>query len=271
VGTKVSSVLKHKGHDVVTVAPQRTVEWVVKVLTQNRIGAVPVINEQCQLIGIISERDIIAGMSEHSDAVLTLAADQTLISMCFRWRHNQAGCFLSYYQSCFRPSGTLACLLLDCGGSNTEVPLFLGIPWANTTINSVKSDLDILRLSATLLLISDDKVLADLAPRIVKPPWKLVRQDADRYVSDRMLAEPNVRLVVLDDQGVDENDRGWLLVQIRKRFSGAPLLYVAGIQSDSNERLARRNGAQYYISKPLSPERFGHALESFLRTQQVKG
>ena len=56
MGTTVSSVLKHKGHDVVTVAPQQTVTWVVKVLAQNRIGAVPVINEEGQLIGIISER-----------------------------------------------------------------------------------------------------------------------------------------------------------------------------------------------------------------------
>ena len=53
MGTKVSPVLKHKGHDFVTVAPQQTVAWVVKVLTQNRIGAVPVINVEGQLIGII--------------------------------------------------------------------------------------------------------------------------------------------------------------------------------------------------------------------------
>jgi CBS domain-containing protein len=78
MGTKVSSVLKHKGHDVVTVAPQQTVAWVVKVLAQNRIGAVPVINEEGQLIGIISERDIIRGMSEHADAVLALAVDQLM-------------------------------------------------------------------------------------------------------------------------------------------------------------------------------------------------
>jgi CBS domain-containing protein len=48
------------------------------VLVQNRIGAVPVINQQGQLIGIISERDIIRGMSEHADAVLALAADQLM-------------------------------------------------------------------------------------------------------------------------------------------------------------------------------------------------
>jgi CBS domain-containing protein len=78
MGTKVSSVLKHKGHDVVTVAPQQTIAWVVKVLTENRIGAVPVINDEGQIIGIISERDIIRGMSEHADAVLTLAADRLM-------------------------------------------------------------------------------------------------------------------------------------------------------------------------------------------------
>jgi len=30
MGTTVSSVLKHKGHDVVTVAPHQTVTWVVE-------------------------------------------------------------------------------------------------------------------------------------------------------------------------------------------------------------------------------------------------
>jgi len=78
MGTKVSSVLKHKGHDVVTVAPQQTVERVVKVLAENRIGAVPVINKEGQLIGIISERDIIRGMAEHGNAVLRHPADQLM-------------------------------------------------------------------------------------------------------------------------------------------------------------------------------------------------
>jgi len=78
MGTKVSSVLKHKGYDVVTVAPHQTIGSVVKVLTQNRIGAAPVINEEGHLIGIISERDIIRGMSEHADAVLTLPAEHLM-------------------------------------------------------------------------------------------------------------------------------------------------------------------------------------------------
>jgi CBS domain-containing protein len=78
MGTNVSAVLKHKGRFVVTVAPQQTVASVVKVLTENQIGAAPVINEQGQLIGIISERDIIRAMSVHADAVLTLPAEHLM-------------------------------------------------------------------------------------------------------------------------------------------------------------------------------------------------
>ena len=90
-------------------------------------------------------------------------------------------------------------------------------------------------------------------------------------MSREVFAQPNVRLVVLDDQAVEENDRGWLLAQIRKHFSGNSLLYIAGSQSDANEKRARTNGAHYYISKPLSFERLRYVLQSFLQVQQVKG
>jgi hypothetical protein len=83
------------------------------------------------------------------------------------------------------------------------------------------------------------------------------------------LAQPNLRLAILDDQAVDENDRGRLLAQLRRHFSGIPLLYVANIASDSNEKRARANGAHYYVSKPLSFDRFGQVLESFLQAQQM--
>lgn len=78
MGTQVSSVLQHKGREVVTVTPAQTVRAVAKVLAQHRIGAVPVVNEDGHLLGIISERDIVRGISEHDDAVLTLTAGQLM-------------------------------------------------------------------------------------------------------------------------------------------------------------------------------------------------
>jgi response regulator of citrate/malate metabolism len=123
----------------------------------------------------------------------------------------------------------------------------------------------------TLLLLSDDEALKDLVSGIVKQPWKLVRQRAARDMSRKMFTQPHVGLVIFDDQVVEENDRNWLLAEIRKYFSDASLLYVAGSQSDSNEKRARTNGAQYYVSKPLSLERFGQVLQSFLQAQNAKG
>ena len=128
-----------------------------------------------------------------------------------------------------------------------------------------------MRPSPTLLLLSDDEALTDLVSGIVKQPWKLVRQGAARDMNRKMFTLPHVRLVIFDDQVVEENDRNWLLAEIRKYFSGAALLYVAGSQSDYNEKRARTNGAQYYVSKPLSLERFGHVLQSFLKSQNAKG
>ena len=127
------------------------------------------------------------------------------------------------------------------------------------------------RLAPSILLLSDDEALVDLVRRIVKAPWKLVRHGADKFMTREVLAQPNVRLAILDDQAVEESDRGRLLAQIRKHFSGISLLYVAGNQTDGNEKRARTNGAQYYVSKPLSLERFGQVLQSFLQAQQVKG
>jgi len=120
-----------------------------------------------------------------------------------------------------------------------------------------------------VLLLSDDEELAGVVQGIVQQPLSLVRQGVDANLSE-VFAQPNVRLIILDDQAIEENDRGRLLEQIRKYFPGNCLLYVAGSQSEANEKRARTNGAHYYVSKPLSLELFGRVLHSFLQAPQVR-
>jgi response regulator of citrate/malate metabolism len=133
------------------------------------------------------------------------------------------------------------------------------------------------RLSPTLLLLSADEMLADLVRGVVKPPWQIAHpnlETAHPHPEKSQLlsfSPPNVRLVIVDDQAIEDYHLDKLLVKIRKQFSGAPLLYVADRQSDDNERRARSNGAHYYISKPLPTERFAQVLTSFLRVEQIKG
>ena len=139
----------------------------------------------------------------------------------------------------------------------------------NGARSAVKSEPKGMRRPPTLLLLSDDEALAALVRGIVARPWVLVHHKSEGYLRHDGLPQQNVRLVILDDQAVEETDRGWMLAQIRKRLSGTPLLYVAASQSDANERRARTNGAHYYISKPVSVDQFRHVLKSFLQAQRT--
>jgi CBS domain-containing protein len=75
---KVADVLQQKGYRVITVAPAQTVAAAVEVLTRNRIGAAPVTNEAGELIGIISERDVVRGIAENGSGVLAHTVEQLM-------------------------------------------------------------------------------------------------------------------------------------------------------------------------------------------------
>ncbi|HTQ23969.1 MAG TPA: CBS domain-containing protein [Candidatus Binataceae bacterium] len=78
MATKVSAVLEIKGHNVVTVAPRDTVATLVRVLSENRIGAAPVVNEDGRLVGIVSERDVIRGIARHAETVTALPVERLM-------------------------------------------------------------------------------------------------------------------------------------------------------------------------------------------------
>jgi DNA-binding response OmpR family regulator len=118
-----------------------------------------------------------------------------------------------------------------------------------------------------LLLLSADPSLAELVSKVVSTPWKVIQQ-RDACASREQLAGPDVRLIVLDDEGVKESDRGWLLAQIRRYLPHAPLLYIATWHDDGIERCARSRGAHYYVSKPVPIMQFGRVLQSFLQAQK---
>lgn len=74
----VAAILKHKGHDVAHVAATATIAEVSKTLTARRIGALLVMDAADQLLGIISERDIVRCLSEHGARVLDMTAGQLM-------------------------------------------------------------------------------------------------------------------------------------------------------------------------------------------------
>ena len=76
--TTVAAILKHKGYRVTTVDPARPIAGVVDVLAEHRIGAVLVVDSAEQLLGIVSERDIVRSLAGNGARTLEMTAGQLM-------------------------------------------------------------------------------------------------------------------------------------------------------------------------------------------------
>lgn len=74
----VAAILKHKGNEVARVPPSATVAEVAKRLREKRIGAILVLDAADQLLGIVSERDIVSNLAEHGALTLEMTASQIM-------------------------------------------------------------------------------------------------------------------------------------------------------------------------------------------------
>ncbi|HEX3349962.1 MAG TPA: CBS domain-containing protein [Acetobacteraceae bacterium] len=74
----VAAILRHKGFEISAVQPTTTVSEVARILTDRRIGAVLVQDAADQLLGIVSERDIIHALSGNGARALEMTAGQLM-------------------------------------------------------------------------------------------------------------------------------------------------------------------------------------------------
>ena len=72
---KVSTVLATKKSQIISIAPQQTVADAVELYRQHNIGALVVLNEKKQVVGILSERDIIRRLGDLPDILHTQVAE----------------------------------------------------------------------------------------------------------------------------------------------------------------------------------------------------
>ena len=66
----VAQILADKGHEVVTAEPEWSVARIAAMLSGQRIGAMPVSSPRGALVGIVSERDVVAALALHGRDVL---------------------------------------------------------------------------------------------------------------------------------------------------------------------------------------------------------
>ena len=74
----LENILRLKGGDVASVAPDATIAAVAELLTQRRIGAAIVCDGAHRLVGIVSERDIVRSLARHGGRVLQMTAEQLM-------------------------------------------------------------------------------------------------------------------------------------------------------------------------------------------------
>ena len=70
----VKAILETKGHAVVTLGPNDKLSEAIRLLSENRIGALVVTNGDRKIVGILSERDIVRCMAAEGASAL----DQTV-------------------------------------------------------------------------------------------------------------------------------------------------------------------------------------------------
>ena len=79
----VEHILAAKGHEVVTIEPERTLLETAPLLDEKRIGAVVVSNADHPVLGIISERDIARAVAQGGAAVLDEPVSQHMTAKLF--------------------------------------------------------------------------------------------------------------------------------------------------------------------------------------------
>jgi CBS domain-containing protein len=74
----VKAILSRKGNDVLTIEPNATLAAAVKLLAERRIGAIVITGADRQVIGILSERDIVRALAAEGPAALDQQVGQVM-------------------------------------------------------------------------------------------------------------------------------------------------------------------------------------------------
>ncbi len=79
----VAAILKSKGKNVVTARPDAKIAEITRILKDERIGAVVVSEDNIEVQGIISERDIVRGLADHGLDLLDMRVDKLMTREVF--------------------------------------------------------------------------------------------------------------------------------------------------------------------------------------------
>jgi CBS domain-containing protein len=74
----VAHILKTKGSSVYSVTPETSIAEAIRTLSKRRVGALVALRGGRQVVGIVSERDIVHGFAEHGARLLEMRVDELM-------------------------------------------------------------------------------------------------------------------------------------------------------------------------------------------------
>lgn len=75
---KVQTLLATKGAHVFSAHPTQSLEQAAAVMAEHRIGALVVLNPAGQVVGILSERDLVRAMAQYGGEMFTRSVDDVM-------------------------------------------------------------------------------------------------------------------------------------------------------------------------------------------------
>lgn len=115
-----------------------------------------------------------------------------------------------------------------------------------------------------MVIADGDKSLVALTEQAGASSW-IVEPCRDAVKARDRLSEGTPELILIDDDAVQADDRGWLLERIRQQAPRTFVIYVAAHHDGETEKRARAHGVHYYMSKPIDPNRFILVSQSFIK------
>lgn len=76
----VETILKNKGTNVFTVRPEHTVAEAAALLTNKKVGVAVVCDAKGKLVGVLSERDIVMGLTQYGKGALEMSVRNVMSS-----------------------------------------------------------------------------------------------------------------------------------------------------------------------------------------------
>jgi len=74
----IAAVIREKGRNVVSVAPEASIMEIATIISSRRIGAVMVLADHGGLAGIVSERDVVKALAKEGAKALELTASDLM-------------------------------------------------------------------------------------------------------------------------------------------------------------------------------------------------